>query len=60
MIWPRRVRQVLLGAHDVRDRHRRVVDDARVVVGREAVGAQDHEVADLVAGERDVAAHVVA
>ena len=48
------VREVLLGADDVGDLHLDVVDDAGEVVERRAVGADDHEVADLVGRERDV------
>ena len=48
------VREVLLGPDHVGDPHVDVVDDAREVVEGRAVGADDHEVADLVGGERDV------
>ena len=40
-----RVRDVVLAADDVADRHRRVVDDDGEVVERRAVGADDDEVA---------------
>ena len=40
-----RVREVVLAADDVGDRHRRVVDDDREVVERRAVAADDDEVA---------------
>jgi hypothetical protein len=37
----------------VADAHVPVVDDDREVVGRDAVGADDDEVVDLVVGDRD-------
>ena len=41
-----RVRQVLLGAHDVGDAHLDVVDDVGQQEHRRAVAAQQHEVLD--------------
>ena len=46
---PRRVRDVVLAAHHMRDRHPRVVDDDGEVVGGTAVGADDDRIADDVA-----------
>ncbi len=55
----RRVGQMLLGADDVTDVHRRVVHRAGEVVGRQPVRAQQHEVTHHALGERDLAAHQV-
>ena len=52
-IWRARVVGQVFAAHDVGDALRRVVDDDRELVGPEAVGAPQHEVADLA---RDVLA----
>ena len=43
----RRVRDVIVAADHVRDRHVDVVGDDRQVIGRLAVGAQDHEIFDV-------------
>ncbi len=40
----RRVVQMIVAADDVRDAHVAVVDDNTEMVGRRAVGAQDHEI----------------
>ncbi len=45
---------MFVGSHDMRDLHLNVVDGAREVIKRRAVGAHDHEVADLVCRELDV------
>ena len=45
---------MLVRPHHVRDLHRDVVDGAREVVQRAAVGPHDHEIADLVGRELDV------
>ena len=50
---------MILAADDVRDLHRRVVDDAGEVVGRQTVRAQQHEIADDLGIELHVAAHPV-
>ena len=50
----------LLGADDVGDLHEVVVDDVGEVVGREAVGLEQHLVVDVVVREGDVAAQLVA
>ena len=55
-----RVRQVLLGAHDVRDRHLEVVDDVGQQEHRRAVAAHEHEVLDRGVVELDLAAHEIA
>ena len=49
--WRRRVGEVILAAHDVRDREIAVVDGGREVERRPPVRAHEHEVGDLVAGE---------
>ena len=51
-----RVRQVLVAAHDVGDAHLDVVDDVGQQEHRRAVAAQQHEVLDAGAVERDLAA----
>ena len=53
---PRRVRDVILAADHMRHLHQRIVDDDGEVVGRHAVGADDHRIADDVGVEADVAA----
>ena len=55
----RRVRDVIVAAHDVRDLHVEVVGDDGEVVGRVAVGAQDDEVLDVGVVERDRAVHEI-
>ena len=55
-----RVRQVLLGADDVRDLHLMIVDDDGEVVRRQPVGADQDEVAERLLPPRHLAAdHVV-
>ena len=49
---PRRVVDVVVAADDVRDAHVEVVDDDAEVVGRHAVGAQDHEIVELARWQR--------
>ena len=49
-----RIREVLVGADDVRDLHVDVVHDAGEVVQRAAVGPHDHEIADLIGRKLDV------
>src|SRR4029079_10283574 len=51
-----RVRQMLLGADDVRDLHLVIVDDDGEVVRRQAVGADADEVAERFLPPRDLAA----
>ena len=46
---------MLVGPDDVRDLHLDVVDHARKIVERRSVGTHDHEVADLIGREFDVA-----
>ncbi len=53
------VGQVLLGAHDVRDRHLDVVDHVREQEHRCAIAADQHEVLDRGVVECDLAAHDV-
>ena len=55
----RRVRQMILASDHVRDLHQRIVYDDRKVVGRPAVGPEDHGVADHLPREADGAAHDV-
>ena len=56
---PRRVGKVFLGADDVRDPHRVVVDHAREMVEARAVGPLDHVVLLPLPGELDPAAYLV-
>ena len=55
----RRVRDVVVAAQHVADAHVHVVHYHGKVVDRRAVGAQDHEVLDVFALERDGAVHRV-
>ena len=50
----------LFGADDVGDAHEVVVDDIGQMIGGEAVGLQQNLVVDVVVGELDVAAELVA
>ena len=56
---PGRVGEVILAAHDVRDREIAVVDRGREVERRPPVRAHEHEVGDLAAGEAHGAARGV-
>ena len=55
----RRVRDVIVAADDVRDRHVDVVDDDRQVIGRMAVGAEDDEALDVLVVELDRPVHEI-
>ena len=55
----RRVRNVIVAAHDVRDLHLHVVRDDGEVVGWLAVGPEDHEVLDVGAVELDGPVHEI-
>ena len=54
-----RVRNVIVAAHDVRDRHVDVVGDHRQVIGRVPVGSERDEILDVRVVERDVAVHEI-
>ena len=56
---PRRVAQVFLSPHDVRDAHRMVINDHGEVVHRKAITPADDEVIDLARSDLDVAQHLV-
>ena len=56
---PRGVGQMIVAANDVRHAHVVIVDDDREHIGRVAVRAQEHEVVEVLVGERDLALHLV-
>src|SRR5687767_3198026 len=55
----RRVRDVIVAAHDVRDGHIDVVDDYRQVIRRMRIGSKDDEVLDVLVVELDWSMHAV-
>ena len=55
----RRVRDVIIAAHDERDAHRDVVAHDGEVVDRRAVGAQDDEVLDVLVRKGDLVVHEI-
>jgi hypothetical protein len=56
----RRVRDVIVAADHVADRHLHIVDDDREMVGGLAVRSQDHEVLDVGVLEHDRSTHEIA
>ena len=56
---PRRIGNVVLAPHHMSDLHQRIVDDDGEVVGGDAAGPQQHEVADDLGAERDLSANDV-
>lgn len=56
---PRRVVEVLLGAHDVGDAHGLIIDDDGEVVGGKAIGLADDEVVEFAGGDFDVAEDLI-
>ena len=56
---PRGVGQMIVAANDVRHAHVVVVDDDGEHVGRIAVRAQEHQVVEVLVGERDLALNEV-
>jgi hypothetical protein len=55
----RRRRDPLLGAADVRDLHQVIVDDVREVIGRHAVGLEQHLIVGLAGVAGDVPAQLI-
>jgi hypothetical protein len=55
----RRVRDMVIAADHMRDRHADIIDDAGEVVGRQTIRAHQHEVVEHLAREADAAAHDV-
>ncbi len=56
---PRGVGEMIVAADDLRDAHVVVVDDDGEHIGRRAVGAQQHEIVEVLVGEGDAPLHRV-
>ena len=55
----RGVGQMIVAANNLRHAHVMIIDDDGEHVGRRAIGAQQHEIVDVIVGENDAALHGV-